>query len=100
MTTKTIEGTMKEKTQEHAAEVLIAIKAEMRSSDVIKSYEMPTLCDMKTGEDTGFVVVLTLNTKYGYTSDLLNEWKERLKADGYTITVRRNQLCVKFNIRF
>ena len=90
---------MKEKTQEHAAEVLKAIKAEVHS-DVIKSYEMPTLCDMKTGEDTGFVVVLMLSTKYYYTSDLLNEWKERLKADEYTIIVRCNQLRMRFFIRF
>lgn len=91
---------MKEKTKEHAAEVLKAIKAELVSSDVIKSYEMPTLCDMKTGEDTGFAVILTLSTKYDYTSDLLNDWKERLEADDYTITVSRNQLRVKFHVRF
>lgn len=37
---------MKEKTQEHAVEVLKAIKAEVES-DVIKSYEMPTLLEGK-----------------------------------------------------
>ena len=90
---------MGEKTQEHAAEVLKAIKAEVES-DVIKSYEMPTLLEGKKCEETGFSVILTLNTKYYYSSDLLNDWKERLKADEYTITVRRNQLRVNFNVRF
>ena len=87
------------KTTEHAAEVLKQIKTEL-NEDVIKDYEMPTLCNMDTGQDTGFAVVITLNTKYGYTDAVLNDWKTRLEADEYVINVKRSQLRVKFNVRY
>jgi hypothetical protein len=65
------------KTPEYAAEVLNSIKADL-NSDVIKDYEMPKLCNMKTCKETGFAVILTLSTKYDYTSDILDEWKKKL----------------------
>ena len=83
------------KTIEHVAEVLKQIKSEVKE-DVIKDYHMPTLCNMETGQDTGFAIVITLNTKYGYTDTVLNDWKTRLKADEYVINVKRGQLQVKF----
>lgn len=87
------------KTIEHAASVVKEIKAEVNEG-VIKDCIMPMLCNMETGETTGFAVVLTLSTKYDYTNTLLDEWKERLCADDYLITSFRNQLKVKFNVRF
>lgn len=90
---------MNEKTTEHAASVLKEIKAEVNES-VIKDYEMPTLCDMDTAKQTGFAVILTLSTKFDYTSNVLNQWRERLAADDYLISVRRNQLRVRFNVRY
>ena len=83
------------KTIEHAAEVLKQIKSEVKE-DVIKDYHMPTLCNMETGQDTGFAIVITLNTKYGYTNTVLNDWKTRFEADEYVIYVKRGQLQVKF----
>ena len=83
------------KTIEHAAEVLKQIKSEVKE-DVIKDYHMPTLCNMETGQDTGFAIVITLNTKYGYTETILTDWKTRLEADEYVIYVKRGQLQVKF----
>ena len=83
------------KTIEHAAEVLKQIKSEA-NEDVIKDYHMPTLCNMETGQDTGFAIVITLNTKYGYTDTVLNDWKTRLEADESVINVKRGQLQVKF----
>ena len=83
------------KTIEHAAEVLKQIKSEVKE-DVIKDYHMPTLCNMETGQDTGFAIVITLNTKYGYTDTVLNDWKTRLEAGEYVINVKRGQLQVKF----
>ena len=83
------------KTIEHAAEVLKQIKSEVKE-DVIKDYHMPTLCNMETGQDTGFAIVITLDTKYGYTDTVLNDWKTRLEADEYVIYVKRGQLQVKF----
>ena len=83
------------KTLEHAAEVLKQIKSEVKE-DVIKDYHMPTLCNMETGQDTGYAIVITLNTQYGYTDTVLNDWKTRLEADEYVINVKRGQLQVKF----
>ena len=90
---------MKEKTTEHAASVVTAIKAEVQK-DVIKDYEMPTLCNMDTCKETGFAVILTLSTKYDYTSAVLDDWRKRLEADDYMISVRRNQLRVRFNVMY
>lgn len=90
---------MNKKTIEHAASVLKEIKAET-NAEVIKSYEMPSLVNMDTAEQTGFAVILTLSTKFDYTSDILNQWRERLAADDYLISVKRNQLHVRFNVRF
>ena len=90
---------MKKKTIEHAASVVKEIKAETNES-VIKFYEMPRLCNMETAEETGFAVIMTLSTKYNYTSTILDRWKERLCAEDYIITVRHNQLKVRFNVMF
>lgn len=80
-----------------AASVVNEIKATLQH-DVIRDYEIPTLCNMETCEETGFAIILTLSTKYDYTSYLLNDWRERLKADDYIISVQRNQLRVRFNV--
>lgn len=90
---------MKKKTTDNAYEVLKAIKAEL-NSDVIKDHEMPTLCNLETCKETGFAVILTLSTKYDYPSSVLNDWRERLDADDYVISVRRNQLRVRFNVMY
>ena len=87
------------KTIEHAASVLKEIKAEL-SEGAIKDYEMPKLCNMQTVKETGFAVILTLSTKYDYTNELLDEWCKRLEADDYMITVKRNQLRVRFNVMY
>ena len=83
------------KTIEHAEEVLKQIKSEV-NEDAIKDYHMPLLRNMETGQSTGFAFVITLNTKYGYTDTVLNDWKTRLEADEYVINVKRGQLQVKF----
>ena len=87
------------KTIEHAASVLKEIKAEINEG-VIKDYEMPSLCNMQTARETGFAVILTLSTKYDYTSAVLEDWRKRLEADDYMISVKRNQLRVRFNVMY
>ena len=87
------------KTIEHAASVLKEIKAEINEG-VIKDYEMPTLCNMQTARETGFAVILTLSTKYDYTSAILDDWRKRLEASDYMISVKRNQLRVRFNVMY
>ena len=88
---------MSKKTTEHAASVLKEIMAGL-NPDVIKDYEMPTLCNMETAKETGFAVILTLSTKFDYTSAVLDDWRKRLEADDYMISVKRNQLRVRFNV--
>ena len=90
---------MAKKTTDRAFEVLKEIKAEV-NSDVIKDHEMPTLCNMETCKETGFAVILTLSTKYDYTSAVLEDWRKRLEADDYMISVKRNQLRVRFNVMY
>ena len=90
---------MAKKTTDRAFEVLKAIKAEV-NSDVIKDHEIPTLCNMETCKETGFAVILTLSTKYDYTSAVLDDWRKRLEADDYMISVKRNQLRVRFNVMY
>lgn len=90
---------MNNKTTEHAFEMLQAIKAKV-NNDVIKDYEMPSLCNIDTGKETGFAVILTLSTKYDYTNRVLDEWKQKFEAEDYYIKVCRNQLHVRFNVMF
>ena len=90
---------MSKKTTEHAASVLKEIMAGLRP-DVIKDYEMPTLCNIETANETGFAVILTLSTKFDYTSTVLDDWRKRLEADDYMISVKRNQLRVRFNVMY
>ena len=87
------------KTIEHAASVLREIETEVNEG-VIKDYEMPSLCNMQTARETGFAVILTLSTKYDYTNAILNDWRKRLEASDYMISVKRNQLRVRFNVMY
>lgn len=88
-----------EKTQQQAAEVVRSLQG-IYAEGVIKSWEIPPLVNIKTGKDIGFAVIIYLASKYEYTNDLLNDWKEKLSADEYTISAKRNQLQVKFTIRY
>ena len=90
---------MKKKTIEHAASVLKEIIAGL-NPDVIKGYKMPTLCNMETAKETGFAVIMVLSTKFDYTNNILDEWMKRLEADDYIISVKRNQLRVRFDVMY
>lgn len=90
---------MNKKTTKHAASVLKEIIAELNYG-VIKDYEIPTLCNMETAKETGFAVILTLSTKFDFASAVLDDWRKRLKADDYVISVKRNQLRVRFNVMY
>ncbi|MBR1526568.1 MAG: hypothetical protein IJ640_07910 [Prevotella sp.] len=87
------------KSIERAVEVLNTIKAEV-NKDAIKGHHIPTLCDLDTGDDIGFSVVLQLSTKYDYPSTLLDSWRERFGADDFLVSVMRNQLHVRFNVHY
>ena len=90
---------MAKKSTEQAHKVLKEIEAEVNKG-VIKECEMPTLCNAETGMETGFAVILTLSTKFDYRNTMLDNWKVRLSADDYMIRVRRNQMQVRYNVRY
>ena len=90
---------MKEKTVEHAYQVICALREEY-AEGVIKDHEIPPLVNIRTGQDMGFAVIVYLANKYEYTDAVLNDWKERLHADEYTVTAKRNQLTVKFSVHY
>lgn len=87
------------KTIKHAASVLKEIKAEV-TEGVIKDSEIPTLCNMDTAKETGFAVILKLSAKFDYTNKILDGWMKRLEADDYWISVKNNQLLVRFNVMY
>ena len=90
---------MNKKTIEHAAGVLREIKAEVNKG-VIKDSNISVLCNLFTGDVIGFKVVLTLSTKDDYPSTILEEWRKRLEAEYYVISVIRIQLIITFNVMY
>lgn len=88
-----------EKSTERAFKALKAIKSELHD-DVVKDWEMPSLCNTVTGETNGFAVQLTLSSRYTYKSDLLDDWRKRFEADCYVILIQRNRLIVRFLVHF
>lgn len=90
---------MAKKTTEQAYKVLNEIETEVNDG-VIKDREIASLCSLETCKVTGYAVILTLSTKFDYRNTLLDNWKKRLRADDYKISVRRNQMRVRFNVRY
>ena len=90
---------MNEKTIEHAGNVIKSL-IEKTNAGVIKTYNMPSLNNLKTGERTGFAVCIQLGTKFDYTNTVLDDWMKQLCASEYMISVKRGQLWVQFIIRY
>ena len=85
------------------AEEIIAIAREIQkdySNDVIKDIEFPPLVDRRTCKDIGIGVIFQLSTKFDYDMDIINGWKEILKADNWYIRASRNQLHITFYVHF
>ena len=88
---------MSKKTIEHAVGVLKEIKAELKAG-VIKNQEIQVLFSLWEGRMMGFAVILTLSTKNDYHGALLEEWRKRLEAFDYMISVSSNQLRITFKV--
>ncbi len=88
-----------EKTVKYAKSVIETLKQEC-ADGVIKDIGIPPLINIKTGENTGFAVILHVASRYDYTEKLLDKWKKRFGADEYSISARRNQLQIKFIVRY
>ena len=83
----------------HVVGAIGAIKAQYEV-EVIKDYEIQPMVNTHTGEYIGFGVKLQLNIRYDYDEKMLTQWKDMLKADGWYISVKRNQFHVTFNVRY
>lgn len=90
---------MNKKTKEHAASVIKEIRAEVKD-DVFRDQEILRMCDVKTGRETGFVVMLKLKGQFEYPSALIENWRRRLEADSYTISVVKTKLRIRFYVNY
>ena len=90
---------MSKKTREHIASVIEEIKAEVKGN-VIRDYEILRMCDVKTSRETGFVVMLKLNGMFEYTSAVIENWRSRLEADHYSISVVKTKLRIRFYVNY
>lgn len=84
---------------EHWLSVMKEINEEVKSG-VIKDYEVPVFCYMGTERETMLPIVLTLSTKHEYHSTLIENWRKRLDAEDYMISVSRNQLIITFYVMY
>ena len=67
---------------------------------VIKDHMITSVVNWKTGKDVGQAAVLTCGTKFEYTEDVLNRWKEELGADEFRIQVKRSNLFITFIVYY
>ena len=90
---------MEDKTIKNASNIVAEIK-DKYADGVIKDFEICPLVNMKTGEDVGFCVIVYLANKYEYTNEIMDDWKNRLHADEYSVTARGNKLTFKFRVHY
>ena len=88
---------MSEKVIEHPVMHLEEIKAEVKE-DVIKDSSILDFSKVNIASLKGFVVLMTLSTKYNYPYAVLENWRKRLGADDYVLCVDRNRLKIRFNV--
>ena len=80
-------------------EAIVKMKEETNKG-VIKEHMISSVVTWKTGEETGQAAVLTCGTKFEYTENVLNHWKEQLGASEYRIKVNRSQLYITFIVDY
>lgn len=84
-----------DKVRAHAEIIIKALQKE-NSTDTIKGSECQLVVNPMTNETLGFAISLQVSTKFTYTEELLEEWKERFWADHFHVKVVRNQLWLMF----
>lgn len=90
---------MNKKTVKYAYLVICELSEEY-ANGVIKEHMIPPLVNLRTGQETGYAVIIHLANKFEYTDAVLNDWKKRLNADEYSVTAKHNQLKVKFSVHY
>lgn len=72
----------------------------MSDLEYINDYELPVIIDKNTLDDTGYAVVIELNTRLQYDEEMLAEWKRLLNADEWYFRVSQNILYITFKVRY
>lgn len=88
---------MSKQTIEQAANVLKEIKTEVREG-VIKETRISQLSNIEMKKQVGYVVFLTLSAKFDYSRPTLEDWRKRLQAEDFVISVNRNTLQIRFYV--
>ena len=81
------------------AEAIRKMKEET-SKGVIKEHTINTVVNWQTGKEIGQAAVLTCGTKFEYTEDILNHWKEQLGAGEFRIKVNGTRLYITFMVYY
>lgn len=81
------------------ATAITKIKEETNKG-VIKEHTINPIVNWNTCEETGQAATLVCGTKFEYTDDVLNHWKEQLGASKYCIKVNRSQLFITFVVYY
>lgn len=84
----------------HKMAAAIAKIKEEASKGVIKEHMINPIVNCNTLEETGQAATLVCGTKFEYTDDVLNHWKEQFGASKYSIKVNRSQLFITFIVYY
>lgn len=90
---------MNKKSVKYAYLVICELREEYANGGIMCSLIMP-LVNLRTGQETGYDVIIYLANKFENTDAVLNDWKKRLNADKYSVTAKHNQLKVKFTVHY
>ena len=85
----------KEELIEKMADAIKKMKEETNKG-VIKDHTINSVVNWKTGKEAGQAAVLTCGTKFEYTEDVLNHWKDQLGADEFRFKVNGTRLYITF----
>ena len=80
-------------------EAIVKMKEETNKG-VIKEHTINSVVNWETGKETGQAAVLTCGTKFEYTEQVLNHWKEQLGADEFRFKVNGTRLYITFIVYY
>lgn len=89
----------KKETEERITSVIEQLRKEYVRGTV-KRVKAPPLINMKTGKQTGYAVIVFLSSRYEYSDDFLERWKDKFGAVAFSVSAERNLVKVKFTIRY
>lgn len=89
----------KEELIEKTADAIKKMKEETNKG-VIKDHTINSVVNWKTGKEVGQAVVLTCGTKFEYTEDVMNRWKEQFGANEFRFKVNGTRLYITFIVYY